>query len=567
MATVYRAWDTILDVPRAIKLLEAAPETRRAWRARLRAEARAMARLSRHPNVLRIYDIGEEAGQDFVVMELAEGGSLADRIAREGPLAPREALQICVQILSALAAAHAEGIVHRDVKPHNILLAEGGRALLADFGIALMAESALRTTRTGMAIGSMAFMAPEQRLDARRVGPTADLYAVGTTLYNLITADNPIDLFTAAEGSERWLGIPAAIRAILMRATRHEPGERYGSAREMAEEVAQALLQAGGTPIVVEDPLDPGSFPAPSLSLGGGLHMRATDALLPAPDARPPADPATRTALEILRDPDTLVPPGGGEVTGVAEEIWLALSRIEEAEDSIELEEGAERLAASVAPTLFLDPAQIGAASVPAEPPRRRSSATVAIALGVVVALLLLGWRMTRPDPVEPTPLPAPAMVEIQPEPAAEVVEPPAAAPVAAPEPLLAAIDPPRSAALRTSPPSTQAPASTPPQGSSAAIAGRWSCLLPGGESKELVLGGTDAVLTGKYSWTRPGAGLDQEPITLALTGSWDPLEGLAKVELSKGDRHESARLRLGRDGSLSLEARTGGCDFVRVSG
>lgn len=267
-ARVVQAWDRRLGVQRAVKLItgQATGPVREQLRARLEREARAMAQLD-HPNVLRIYDVGHEDGQDFVVMDLAEGGSLAARLKERGPMPPDTAIAYVVQVLSALAAAHATGIVHRDVKPQNILLDRRGTALLADFGIAML-EDDQRTTKTGTAMGSLAYMAPEQRLDARRVGPAADLYAAGATLYHLLTRANPVDLFTAGRDSERFDGLPAPLRDIVFRATRLDPAARYPSAGAMARELT-ALLGDGGL-----GTLDPASFPDPAPDL---LHSGSPD--------------------------------------------------------------------------------------------------------------------------------------------------------------------------------------------------------------------------------------------------------------------------------------------------
>ena len=181
-ASVWEVEDAELGVRRAVKILNAGrPQRRQALRKRLRAEARAMARLA-HPNVLTIYDVASTDELDFVIMDLAEGGSLSEWLERTGPMEPRTALSFTVQVLSALAAAHAAGMVHRDVKPQNVLLNSRGTALLADFGIALLTEDQHRTTRTGVAMGSLSFMPPEQRLDARSVSASADVYATGAML-------------------------------------------------------------------------------------------------------------------------------------------------------------------------------------------------------------------------------------------------------------------------------------------------------------------------------------------------------------------------------------------------
>jgi len=258
-AIVYRAEDTELGVQRAVKVLHAETEVPEVYRTRLRAEARAMAGLD-HRHILRVHDIGQQDEQYYVVMDLAEGGNLASLVDQRGPMSETRALGYGLQVLSALAAAHAQGIVHRDVKPHNILLDGHGLALLADFGVALLSEDdALRSTRTGVALGTLAFMAPEQRLDARSVGPAADLYAVGATLYYLITGDNPVDLFAADPESLRWAGVTEAVREVLLRATRYKPDLRYQDAGTMAEAIAAVLDVAAA---VAPDPLDPRTSPS-----------------------------------------------------------------------------------------------------------------------------------------------------------------------------------------------------------------------------------------------------------------------------------------------------------------
>ena len=234
MAAVYRAQDTQLGVARAVKLVLPI-QGRASIRRRLRAEARAMARID-HPNILAIHDVGVEDDQDYVVMTLAQGGSLGDRLA-EGPLRAAVAAHLMAQVLDALAAAHGVGIIHRDVKPQNILLDDGGRPLLADFGIALLAHDD-RRTRTGVAMGSIAYMPPEQRLDAARVGPEADVYSCGATLYALVTGSNPVDLFMAEDDSHRYDDVPDALQPVIRKACAPRPADRYATAGEMA----QALL-------------------------------------------------------------------------------------------------------------------------------------------------------------------------------------------------------------------------------------------------------------------------------------------------------------------------------------
>lgn len=292
MAVVVMAHDNELGVDRAVKLLSPRGDSRETLRRRLRAEARAMARLN-HPNILSVHDVGSEGELDWVVMDLAEGGSLQD-LVQHGPMAPALAVHHMVQVLSALQAAHAEGVVHRDVKPHNVLLDKGGRALLADFGIALLAGDD-RRTRSGVAMGSLAFMPPEQRLDASRVGPAADVYAVGSTLYNLLTGSNPVDLFLADADSPRWTGVPPELAEVLRRACAMRPEDRYPDAAAMQTALTALMprletlpvppgITTVGAPDLTHAPTRPA---APPTTLAPTAPT-AEAALLPTPPSRAP---------------------------------------------------------------------------------------------------------------------------------------------------------------------------------------------------------------------------------------------------------------------------------------
>ncbi|MFT5582619.1 MAG: serine/threonine protein kinase/cytoskeletal protein RodZ [Cognaticolwellia sp.] len=312
-ASVWEAQDTELDVRRAVKILIAGrPQRRDTLRKRLRAEARAMARLA-HPNVLTIYDVASTDELDFVIMDLAEGGSLSEWLERTGPMDPHTALSFTVQVLSALAAAHAAGMVHRDVKPQNVLLNSRGTALLADFGIALLTDDQHRNTRTGVAMGSLSFMPPEQRLDARSVSASADVYATGAMLYNLLTRANPVDLFTVELGSDRLEGLPPDLQGILVRATRHDPTARFESAQAMAREIVRFLPDAGSEPYR-DSATNPENFPEPSRSLMTGQDLGRTPTLgvdaieflpevaLKNPTLLPLDQAATRAAITFLGD-------------------------------------------------------------------------------------------------------------------------------------------------------------------------------------------------------------------------------------------------------------------------
>src|SRR5918992_121986 len=189
-AEVWRAHDEQLDRPVAVKRLHAHLLPDEPSRRRLAGEARAAASLT-HPAILQIYDIDVTGEAAALVMELVEGESLAARIDREGALPERDAALIAADVADALFHAHQRGVIHRDVKPGNILLDEGGRAHLVDFGIARsLAESAEKLTLTGTVIGTLRYMAPEQ-LSGGKTGPRTDLFGLGAVLHEALTGQPP----------------------------------------------------------------------------------------------------------------------------------------------------------------------------------------------------------------------------------------------------------------------------------------------------------------------------------------------------------------------------------------
>ena len=166
MGVVYRAVHLGLERPVALKLIAPGRAGDEAWRARFRRESRLAAALE-HPAILAVYDAGEHAGLPYVTMRLVEGGDLGRRLAGQGPLAPAAAVELVEQLASALDAAHARGLVHRDVKPANVLL-EPPRAFLADFGLARAVHDSAGPTATGQWVGSVDYAAPEQISEGSR---------------------------------------------------------------------------------------------------------------------------------------------------------------------------------------------------------------------------------------------------------------------------------------------------------------------------------------------------------------------------------------------------------------
>ncbi|MGH7519374.1 MAG: serine/threonine-protein kinase, partial [Gemmatimonadales bacterium] len=238
---VYKAHDQALDCSVALKLLVPPPASARLARERLRREVQAVRGLA-HPHIVGVHDFLEDGAWSFVVMDLVEGPDLGVRLRDRGPLAPDEAARIGAEIADALAAAHRSGILHRDVKPQNILLDRSGRARLTDFGAARL-EGQATMTQTGALVGTLAYLAPEVmaggRADAR-----ADIYALGMTLYFALTGQLPHRASPHLPPDPEAGGhAPRAVRAdlsewldtVVARATRAEPARRFPSAGSLSE--------------------------------------------------------------------------------------------------------------------------------------------------------------------------------------------------------------------------------------------------------------------------------------------------------------------------------------------
>jgi len=287
MATVYRAYDERLQVYRAVKVLSVKLAKHPVIQERFLNEARTMARLH-HPNIVGVHDVGSDGDRSFIVMEIVEGGSLMDYVSEHGPMHARLAADATLALLSALGVAHDAGVVHRDIKPQNILISRKGRCKVTDFGIAHVADdsSDRSLTKTGSVMGTWGFMAPEQRVSARKVDGRSDVYAVGATLYTLLTNQMPVDLFAAEMDDSVLEGIEENLAAIIKAATRYKPDDRYDDVETMHEAVKK----------IREDLPEPG----PDIAKLGSLAAAA--------DPRPTPPPA----LETKEDSGnlTMVPPG-----------------------------------------------------------------------------------------------------------------------------------------------------------------------------------------------------------------------------------------------------------------
>lgn len=261
MASVHLALDEELHRPVAVKVLDALAGDEEARRRFVR-EARLAARLS-HPNVVAVYDVGGGDGAPYIVMEYVEGETLADLFARRGRLEPEEAVGIAVQACAGLAHAHAAGLVHRDVKPQNLLVRKDGTVKISDFGIARAAE-ATRLTMEGTILGTAGYLAPEQ-LAGQDVSTATDVYGVGAVLYEALTGRPPVvarslEELAAAHAravppvSDLAPGVPRRLEEEVMRALARRPEYRHRSAAELAHRLAAAVPEADTVPLPAEAP-------------------------------------------------------------------------------------------------------------------------------------------------------------------------------------------------------------------------------------------------------------------------------------------------------------------------
>jgi serine/threonine-protein kinase len=260
MSTVYLAMDEVLDRPVAIKLLHREISEEADQLERFRREARAAARLS-HPNLVGVIDAGEDDGRPYIVFEYIEGRTLKRRIQEEGRLPVDEAVAYAIEIGRGLTAAHARKLVHRDVKPQNVLIDPDGRAKVTDFGIARSLEQK-GMTATGRVLGTTDYVSPEQAM-GEDVDERSDVYSLGVVLYEMLTGDVPFLAETQVGVAMKHVNEPmpdvqakrpevsAAVAAVVDRATTKDPRDRYSTVAEMVRDLEQTLeveaARRGGT--------------------------------------------------------------------------------------------------------------------------------------------------------------------------------------------------------------------------------------------------------------------------------------------------------------------------------
>jgi tRNA A-37 threonylcarbamoyl transferase component Bud32 len=257
MGVVFKARQPVLNREVALKTVvgEDQPDPRALSRFMLEAEAAAALR---HPSVVQVYEFGEWGGRPFMALELLPGGTLAARLAGGNPLHPRDAAVLVGKIARGVAAAHAAGLVHRDLKPGNVLFDAAGTPKVTDFGLVKMGKKDL--TQTGAMMGTPAYMAPEQGRDAKYVGPPADVWALGVMLYECLTGTRPF------QGADVWEllrnvlesdpvapryrrpGLPRDLELVCLKCLEKNPADRYPSATELADDLEKF---AAGEPVSV----------------------------------------------------------------------------------------------------------------------------------------------------------------------------------------------------------------------------------------------------------------------------------------------------------------------------
>ncbi|WP_371644123.1 serine/threonine-protein kinase [Streptomyces mirabilis] len=402
MGTVWRAYDKVLHREVAIKEVRApaglaAPDIERMY-TRLEREAWAAARVA-HPNVVTVYDVAMEEGRPWIVMELVRGQSLADLLKTEGRLSPQRAASIGLEVLAALHAAHETGVLHRDVKPANVLIARDGRVVLTDFGIAMIeGDSAL--TMTGEVVGSPEFLSPERAL-GQRSGPASDLWSLGVLLYAAVEARSPFrqntplsTLRAIVDAELPQVRRAGALTPVIEGLLRKDPDERLTAEQAAAD---LRLIGQGGIPDAAivppssdsptvstqpttrTSPADPGEQPTVTHSLDQPtVADPSAQATVAEPSAQAAdADPVTRpTVAEPLAQAAVADPSAQPTITH-------SLARSADADPEAQ---------PAVADPAMLGPRAAGtpASSVPPVDARRSRRSIAFVAAGVSLCVLAL---------------------------------------------------------------------------------------------------------------------------------------------------------------------------------
>jgi serine/threonine-protein kinase len=326
MSTVYRGLDVRLDRPVALKVMDARYASDSQFLTRFQREARAVARL-KDPGLVAVYDQGLDGSHPFLVMELVEGGTLRELLRERGPMPPHAAAAVLRPVLGGLATAHHAGLVHRDVKPENVLISDAGEVKLVDFGLVrAVAEAGI--TSTSVILGTAAYLSPEQ-VSSGAADARSDVYAVGVLAYELLTGttpftgDNPLTVAYQRMDNDVPLpstvisGVPRQFDEFIARATARNADERFADAEEMAED-----LDAIGNELALPKFRVPAPKNSAQHAAATAVHSRPTDDYRAAPAARPLPPPAPQgvknPTRQLIRDPQDWQPSPVEDESAVA---------------------------------------------------------------------------------------------------------------------------------------------------------------------------------------------------------------------------------------------------------
>ena len=295
MGQVWQATDTVLDRTVAVKLLNPALSQQSGFLERFRAEARNSASLH-HRNITMVFDYGEDEGSAYLVMELVAGQPLSRLIAEQGPLSPQTAASILIQAASALEAAHQAGVIHRDVKPANIMVTPDGTAKLTDFGISRLVNSA-PLTQTGEVLGTAQYLSPEQVV-GHSATASSDIYALGVVGHEMLTGQRPFEAETILATAMAHMNqpppplpdtVPAGIRNVIGAALAKEPADRPATAAAMAQALRMPdAAVTPGTPAAAPQADRTQAMPAiPAMVLPAPTRVMATQTMAGTPRGIP----------------------------------------------------------------------------------------------------------------------------------------------------------------------------------------------------------------------------------------------------------------------------------------
>ncbi len=349
-STVYRGVDVRLDRPVAVKVMDARYAGDEQFLTRFRLEARTVARL-KNPGLVAVYDQGLDARHPFLVMELIEGGTLRELLTERGPMPPHAVVAVLRPVLGGLAAAHRAGLVHRDVKPENVLISDDGDVKIADFGL-VRAVAGAGITSTSVILGTAAYLSPEQVRDGN-AGPRSDVYSVGILTYELLTGHTPFTGDSALSIAYQRLdtdvpppsatidGVPPQFDQFVARATARDPGDRYADAIEMGADLDAIGHELGLPDFRVPAPRNSAQHRSAARHHSRTSERRVT-ARQPLAAVHPPAKaPVRHPTRQLTRGPgdwpeparpqqgepepdDDQYEPVGGEFAGIAmsEFVW-----------------------------------------------------------------------------------------------------------------------------------------------------------------------------------------------------------------------------------------------------